>query len=77
MAVCTSAESFVEDALVASRRAVGPIGTHRLRALYFLVILDRSLVETLPVSLINEAAQAVSALLPAEGDFFYHVLLDE
>jgi len=66
MAVCTSAETFVEGALAASRRAVGAVSTHQLRALYFLVILGRSFGETLPVSLIQEGAEAVSALLPID-----------
>ncbi len=68
MAVCTSVEAFVEDALDALLRAMGPAGSRRLRVLYFLVIPGGPLLEMLPLILIEEAAGAVSAHLPHEGD---------
>lgn len=76
IAVCTSADSLVDEALAAARQAVEPAGAQNLTMLHLLVILGSRFAENLRLRSIQDGARAVAALLPGEAGFHYRILVD-
>lgn len=77
VAVCVSPCHLVSDALSAVRDVVDPARSRGLRALWCFLIVGHSLLNQLPLRVMGEAVEVVSASSPAEGDFVFHVLTDD